>query len=271
VSVTLRAVLLSAIALTTAVALASPAAGSGAKTPKSSDSSTDAAVPTGRDALRQIVQNQCIANWLQHQDPAPCERVVLTDPKTGIAGYAVLADHQGGAHFLLIPTPTMAGVDSNELLDPDLPNYFAQAWHARDVITKFVGHEVPRTAIGLAVNAVQSRTQNQFHIHIECLRQVVSDALRTSAGKITEVWSPLSVAGATYQALRVMGQDLDGSKPFELLATLKPDTAHHIGDYTLVVAGMQFAGGPGFVVLADTGPGSQLLLDSTCAVAGGGG
>ena len=61
------------------------------------------------------------------------------------------------------------------------------------------------------------------------------------------------------------------ANPFELLATLKPDTRHHMGDYTLVAAGMQFRSGPGFVLLTGTGPSGELLLDSTCAVAGGGG
>jgi len=40
----------------------------------------------------------------------------------------VLADRKGGAHYLLIPTQTMAGIESGELLDPEAPNYFAEAW-----------------------------------------------------------------------------------------------------------------------------------------------
>ncbi len=175
VNAKLRITLLTGIAA--AVTFASSALGIGIHSPKSSsDSSTEEPQPTGRDALRQIVQNKCLVNWLQHHDPAPCERVFLTDPNTGNSGYAVLADRQGGAHYLLIPTQTMAGVDSSELLDPDTPNYFAEAWHARDLMTKFVGHDVPRTAIGLAVNTARSRTQNQFHIHVECLRQDVAES-----------------------------------------------------------------------------------------------
>ena len=38
--------------------------------------------------------------------------------------------------------------------------------------------DVPRNAVGLAVNTAHSRSQNQFHIHIECLRQDVYDSLR---------------------------------------------------------------------------------------------
>ena len=89
----------------------------------------------------------------------------------------------GGAHYLLVPTQTMAGLDGNELLDPDLPNYFAEAWRVRDLLAKFVGYEVPRSAIGLVVNTAQARTYHQFHIHIECLRQDVSESLRRSRNK----------------------------------------------------------------------------------------
>jgi CDP-diacylglycerol pyrophosphatase len=269
----LRKILLLGVAAA-AFAFALPAMGG--RPPKDQNpypgSSTDIPeIGTGRDALRRIVQEQCVVNWSQHQAAAPCERVYLADSRTGNSGYAVLADRKGGAHYLLIPTQTMAGVEARELLDPDAPNYFAEAWHARDLITRYVGHSVARTAIGLAVNTAHSRSQDQFHIHIECLRQDVFDSLRAAAGHMTETWSPVNIAGFTYDALRISGDGLDGSNPFELLAGLKPDVRHHMGDYTLVVAGMQFSSGPGFALLAGTGPTGELLLDSSCAVAGAGG
>jgi CDP-diacylglycerol pyrophosphatase len=165
----------------------------------------------------------------------------------------------------------MRGIDSSELLDPDVPNYFAEAWHARDLITKFVGHEVPRTAIGLAVNKAAARSQDQFHIHIECLRQDVFESLRALSARLTDAWTPVTVSGSPYDALRITGSGLEGANPFELLADAKPDVRHHIGDYTLVVVGAQFAAGPGFILLAGTGQTGELLLDSTCAAVGGGG
>jgi CDP-diacylglycerol pyrophosphatase len=262
-----RSLKLSLTLVAAALAYSTPSSGINLLTHKSPD------IPPnmGRDALRQIVQDQCVVNWTHHNDPAPCERVYLSDGKANGPGYAVLADQKGGAHYLLIPTQTMAGTDASELLDPDMPNYFAQAWHARDLLTKFVGHEVPRTAIGLAINNVQNRSQDQFHIHIECLRREVMESLHAAAEHLTDSWSPISVAGSTYQALRIGSVDLDGSNPFELLANLNPEVRHHMGDYTLVVAGMQFTSGPGFVVLTGTGRTGELLLESSCTVAGGGG
>jgi CDP-diacylglycerol pyrophosphatase len=237
----------------------------------STESPIDPKQPMGRSALRQIVQQQCVVNWLEHHNPAPCERVFLADPKNGSSGYAVLAAPGGGAHYLLVPTRTMAGIESSELLDPDAPNYFAEAWHARGLISSFVGHDVPRTAVGLAVGIAVSRAQDEFHVNIECMQQDAFRALRASSDNFTDAWSPIVIAGSTYQARRIMSDGLDASNLFELLATLSPDARHHMGNYTLVVAGMQFKSGPGFVLLAGTGPSGEILLDSTCAVAGGGG
>jgi CDP-diacylglycerol pyrophosphatase len=265
VNAKLRRLVFTLLAVTAAVS----AGGKGLHAP--GQKSPDLPPNAGRDAFRQIVQNQCVNNWKEHHNPEPCERVFLANPRSSDLGYAVLADPAGGAHFLLIPTQTMRGIDSSELLDPDAPNYFAEAWHARDLINDFVGHSVPRTAIGLVVNTAGTRTQDQFHIHIECLRQDVVESLRAAAEHVTDTWSPLSVAGSTFQALPIGDQDLNGSNVFELLAKLNPNARHHMADYTLVVAGVQLRTGPGFVVLTGTGPTGEILLDSTCAVAGGGG
>jgi len=262
----------SGVAIVTTMVLASSAIGQKLRGAKSStDSPIDPQQPAGRSALRQIVQQQCVVNWQQHHNPAPCERVVLADPKNADSGYAVLAAPGGGAHYLLVPTRTMAGIESSELLDPDAPNYFAEAWHVRGLIGSFVGHDVPRSAVGLAIGIGVSRAQDQFHVNIECLQQDAFRALHASADSFVDAWSPISIAGSTYQARRISGDILDASNLFELLATLSPDARHHMGNYTLIVAGMQFKGGPGFVVLTGIGPSGEILLDSTCAVAGGGG
>jgi CDP-diacylglycerol pyrophosphatase len=260
------------VALAMSTAFSSSAMGQKMRGPKSStESPIDPKQPMGRSALRQIVQEQCVVNWQENHNPAPCERVVLADPKNASSGYAVLAASGGGAHYLLVPTRTMAGIESSELLDPDAPNYFAEAWHARKLISSFVGHDVPRTVVGLAIGIAVSRAQDQFHVNIACLQQDAFRALRASSDNFSDTWSPITVAGSAYQARRIMGDGLDASNLFELLAGLSPDARHHMGNYTVIVAGMQYKSGPGFALLAGTGPSGEILLDSNCAVAGGGG
>jgi CDP-diacylglycerol pyrophosphatase len=256
----------------TAGAAAGPGGGGGGKgahTPRTEGA--DLQPNAGRDALRQVVQNQCLQNWKQHKEPSPCERIWISSPEPDSPGYALLEDRKGGAHYLLIPIQTFSGTESGELLDPELPNYFAQAWNGRDLLDKYVGHVVPRTAVGLAINSARARDQDQFHIHIECLRPEVFDALHGAAAQITGKWSPVTVMGSTYQAMRISDPSLETARPFELVAQLSPDARHHLGTYTMLIAGMQYADGAGFAILTSTGPTAELLLDSGCTVAGGGG
>jgi CDP-diacylglycerol pyrophosphatase len=225
----------------------------------------------GREALRDLVQNQCLVNWRTRHDPAPCERIVVAGTQPDSPGYAVVKDRESGAHYLLVPLKTMSGSDSAELLDPDLPNFFAEGWSARDLLSDYVGHAVPRTAVGLALNTAREREQNQFHLHIECLRPDVAETLHAGAANITGKWSPITVAGSTFQAMRIADASLDATNPFELVAKLSADARHHMESYTLLVAGMQYPDGAGFAILTSTGPRAQFLLDPGCAVAGGGG
>ncbi|MBS0578573.1 MAG: CDP-diacylglycerol diphosphatase [Proteobacteria bacterium] len=83
-----------------------------------------AGVDPARDRLRAIVQGQCVPHWLATRSPAPCARVGGEDPAPS---YAVLHDRKGGAHFLLIPTRTLLGMESPEARDGQAVNYFAAA------------------------------------------------------------------------------------------------------------------------------------------------
>ncbi len=220
-----------------------------------------------RNALREIVQDQCAVHWLQQHSAAPCERIFLPDSAHVREGFAVLADRKGGAHFLLIPTQTVAGMESPQLFEAGTPNYFAAAWAARDLLAAVVGHDIPRSAVGLALNPQHARSQDQFHIHIECLRSEVASVLHRAAPAIGDSWARVAIGPWSYQALRVMGEDLTRSDPITLLSHKLAAAQSAMGNYTLVVAGMDFKEGPGFVVLVAKGPAGELLLDSTCAVA----
>jgi CDP-diacylglycerol pyrophosphatase len=221
-----------------------------------------------RDALRQIVEDRCVPHWVQEGNPAPCERVYLVDGAQPRQGYAVLADAKGGAHFLLIPASTVPGIESPDVLRPKAPNYFAGAWQARDRVAAVVGHDVRRDDIGLAVNSQQHRSQDQLHIHIECLGKDVHQVLQAAADRLTGRWTPVTIDNRRYQGMRVTGEDLDKANPFALLAERMPGANADMGAYTLMVAGMQFKDGPGFILIAGRNvPGTEVLLDPTCAVA----
>ncbi len=227
-----------------------------------------AAHRAGRDQLRFIVQHECLPNWLEAHNPAPCISVSMRGRGPGASGFALLADQKGGAHFLLIPTESVSGIESPELRSPRALNFFDAAWKARGVIDTFIGHPVSRDVIGLAVNSIWARSQDQLHIHIGCMRKFVYDALHGASDRIGHVWSPVTVRGFHYQAIRIMGRDLGSTNPFELLADDLPGAKDEMGRFTLFVAGVDFREGPGFVALAGQyAPGTETLLDPRCSLA----
>jgi CDP-diacylglycerol pyrophosphatase len=218
------------------------------------------------DALRQIVTQQCLVHWSERHDPAPCVSVELGDPPRTDAGYALLKDRKGGAHFLLIPTRAINGIESAELASAGAPNYLAAAWEARDRLEAVVGHAIPRSAVGLAVNPMHARSQNQLHIHIECLRSDVLAALTEQvAGHPPDTWWPLRIGAYTLEARLIAGESLGGENPFKLLNERILEEHGAMGEYTLVLAGAP--GGSGFILLTSPTLAGELLLDSTCAAA----
>jgi CDP-diacylglycerol pyrophosphatase len=220
-----------------------------------------AASCANRDALREIVQDQCLPHWREQHNAAPCTEVHLDAAVE--SGYAVLADRKGGAHFLLIPTKTISGIESPALEAPDTPSYFLAAWRARGRLDGVIGRPVPPRLVGLAVNPLHARGQDQLHIHIECLRPDVSEVLARQAAHISSSWSPLMLGGANYWA-RNISASLEADDPFKLLASQPPEAGRGMNDYTLVVTGTPIGDG-GFVMLASSSAAGELLLDSTCA------
>jgi CDP-diacylglycerol pyrophosphatase len=233
-----------------------------------------AAAKADPNALWNIVHDQCVPNEEQHGDPKPC---AVVDLKRGVAGgYAVLKDINGATQFLLIPTRQIGGIESSALLAPRAANYFADAWQSRRLVEKAVGHAMPRDELSLAINSELARSQNQLHIHIDCVRADVRTALQSERAKIGRRWAllPVLLAGHRYRAMRVTGRSLAADDPFKLLAWGVPSARADMGHHTLVVVGMRFAHHvPGFIVLDDQADlargdnaGGEELQDHACAV-----
>jgi CDP-diacylglycerol pyrophosphatase len=232
------------------------------------------AVRADRLGLWHIVHDQCVVHFTASHHPAPCQAVRIDAGEA--SGYAVLKDLEGATQFLLIPTRRLTGIEDPALLAPGAANYFADAWREIGLVAARAHADLPREDLSLAINAVIGRSQDQLHIHMDCVRADVRDALRRLASGIGASWAPLgeAVGGHRYQAMRVDGAGLDAANPFRLLADGVPGAASEMGRHTLVVVGMIFGdGAPGFVLLddrsdplhADFGNGEN-LQDHACAV-----
>jgi CDP-diacylglycerol pyrophosphatase len=204
------------------------------------------------NALWNIVHGQCVPEQRAHGDPSPCVKVDLSGGEA--AGFAVLKDRRGATQVLLIPTRHLSGIESRALLARDATNYFAAAWAERDRVAWKLLRPMPRETLSLAINSDVGRSQNQLHIHIDCVRADVRDALWRERSAIGRRWAPLPapLAGHRYRAMRLDGEQLDDRNPFKLLARGVPGAAADMGHHTLVVVGMWYEdGGPGFVILDD--------------------
>jgi CDP-diacylglycerol pyrophosphatase len=221
------------------------------------------------DALKKVVVGQCVPHEKAGKGPGPCAEVDLK------GGFAVLKDKRGNTQFLLIPTKVVTGIEDRQTLAPDAPNYFADAWAARRFTEHQAGKPIPRDDIGLSINSAYGRTQNQLHIHIDCIRPEVRQALKDNDAKIGSAWAVLNIdlAGHRYRAMRLEGETL-ARNPFKVLSEGDEEAGASMGRETLTVVGATFPDGkPGFYLLADRAnietmdrASSETLLDHDCAV-----
>jgi CDP-diacylglycerol pyrophosphatase len=160
---------------------------------------------------------------------------------------------------------------------PNAPNYFANAWEVRNHIDEALHLALPRDDVGLAINSVASRSQDQLHIHFSCIRTDVWEALHNSESKIGDRWTPFAAPlyGRYYMAVWVHSEHLGANNPFRLLAERLPDAAQNMGDRTLVVVGFTRSNGAkGFVIFTDRVnkdagdlANGEELLDHSCQIA----
>ena len=206
--------------------------------------------PNGQ-ALWRIVHDQCVADQRAHGDPAPCTVVDLARGEAH--GYVVLKDRVGEAQFLLMPTGKITGIEDPAILAGDAPNYFAKAWDERGLVSDRLGRSVDRTRMSVAVNSIYGRSQDQLHLHIDCVDRSVGDALRHAPPPSAD-WASgrIPLKGHAYRVRWLDAGQLEGSNPFKLLAEAFPNARGDMGAWTLALVGARKAdGAEGFYLLAD--------------------
>ena len=165
-------------------------------------------------------------------------------------GYVVMKDHHGVAQYLVLPSDRITGIEDPAILAQGAPNYFAAAWEARHWMQEKLPQPMNRDRISLALNSAHGRSQNQLHIHVDCLDAGVHDALTPQISAIGPDWSPLpqGLRHHPYWARRVAGDDLTAVNPILLLADGVPGARDHMDRQTLVVVGAEPSG---FILLTD--------------------
>ena len=197
------------------------------------------------DELWAIVQSCAGARAQGHSLPVGC---VSVDP---ISEVVILRSFFARWDFLAVPAMRVSGIEDPQLRSPQFPNVWAAAWSAAN---KYLPPRATkdRAHVGLAINSAVSRSENQLHIHISCVKPKVMTALDNAQGAIGTKWSQpfLHFARQDYRAMRVYGKTLDRANPF-LLLMADPRASENMGLHTLVVIGASWDHGakPGFYLL----------------------
>jgi CDP-diacylglycerol pyrophosphatase len=229
-----------------------------------------------RDVLWNVIHGPCATAALHDAyPPNPC--IEVTSSQGSTSAYAVFKDRNGRYQYLVLPLARIAGIESPALLAPDAPNYFADAWTARLYVEAALHQARPRDELSLVVNSAYGRSQDQLHIHVDCIRSDVHDVLHRLLPSLTGQWRPLPETlpphHHAYQAIWVGGETLS-INPFKSLAAALP-AGDRMGLHSLIVVGAYAqTGQPGFVLLSgrvdrganDRGSGDE-LQDLSCAIA----
>jgi CDP-diacylglycerol pyrophosphatase len=217
----------------------------------------------GRNGLWRVVHNIC----------SPVSRL------TGLAAPCLAVDHERGfatlrapdedTHIIITPLVRVAGVESPSLLGRDAPNYWADAWRERHWVEEAAGRPLAWNDIGMAINSRDGRSQDQLHIHVDCvepwLKRAIARAARGRSGWFEMDLRPWS---GRYHARRLSAEDVNRNL-FRMVAMEIPGVRDNMADQTIAVIGLgEPRAGQGFLLLvADDGSHAENLLDHKCRTA----
>ncbi len=213
-----------------------------------------------RGALWEVVHKLCLPMHATLGVSLPCLSV---DEERG---YVVIRAPGDATRIIVVPTVHTAGIESPSLLRDDAPNFWAYAWQERERVASAAQRPLGWNDIGMAINSRPARTQDQMHIHVDCIDARLKKAL-AGAKLSTQRWSQLNLRpwAGSYRAKRLPENGLDRSV-FQTVAKEIPGAQTNMGLQTIAVAGVTDAkGGRGFVVLENGTSGSaEELLDHKC-------
>ncbi|CAB3710232.1 CDP-diacylglycerol diphosphatase [Paraburkholderia rhynchosiae] len=218
------------------------------------------------NALWKIVELRCVPSQQATGTPGQCTAVDLDKH------YAILKDIVGRSQYLLIPTDRISGIESPLVLAPHAQNYWTDAWAARTYVNQSVKRTLPDNQLGLEINSQYRRSQNQLHIHIDCMRSDITDALARHAKDAPGEWHWDTLNSSRYRIMRVTALT-SASDPFRLVSRDNPGSDAMAMQTILVTGAGPSAAKDGWLVVnsgldVDNGSGSaEGLLDHACHVA----
>jgi CDP-diacylglycerol pyrophosphatase len=219
----------------------------------------------GRDGLWRVTHNICAPFSQVTGLPTPC---LAVDRDKGLA---TLRAPDDATHIIVTPLTRISGVESPILLRPDAPNLWAEAWGQRGWVAQGAGEKLGWNALGMAINSRPGRSQDQLHIHVDCIKPEVRDALAQGV-RNQKSWFDIDFRpeAGRYHAKRLSADDLNRNL-FRMAALENPRASANRALQTIAVIGFEDSkAGRGFILLESGHGGSaEELLDHSCRLARG--
>lgn len=216
------------------------------------------------NALWSIVDHQCVPAARASGSPGFCTAVDLSKR------YAILKDINGNTQYLLIPTDRVTGIESPSVLDANAHEYWSDAWSVRQYVGSRIGLTFPPNQLGLEINSKYRRSQQQLHIHMDCMHDGVIKGLAQYRTAEPGTWHWTTLDGNRYRVMRVLS--LTGkSDPFRIVARDRHGS-EAMAQQTILVTGAGPSDDDGWLVVnsgleLDDGSGSaEGLLDHACEI-----
>jgi CDP-diacylglycerol pyrophosphatase len=179
----------------------------------------------------------------------------------------VLKSPPYASEFLVTPAIHIEGIESADVLKPDVSQLWQAAWNARALVERALGHSLPASAVGLVVNSAGSRTQDQLHIHVDCASRTTQRVLEEFLPRANDAWQnlPKTIAGNRYVVRLLGSSNLAAVNPFDLLTSALPhDKAIASASLAVVGVGSEHDASDFLVLASFTDKPGEPLLDHTC-------
>lgn len=207
-----------------------------------------------RDALWYVIRDICLPMQQTLGTALPC---LEADPKRG---FVVIRAPAETTHIIVAPTERIEGVESPALLRQQAPNFWSLAWNKKDRVISSAPRPLASDDIGMAVNSKRGRTQDQLHIHVDCVDARLKRAL--AAGRISSRWSAVDLRpwAGRYRVRSLAEKEIDRNI-FQLVAEEINGARAKMALQTiaLVHSGSDFA-----LLVNSNGGHAEELLDHEC-------
>lgn len=224
--------------------------------------SADAFDVNDRRALWFVVNDLCRPMQRLLGSPRPCLKVDLAH------GFIVLRAPGETTQILIAPTARIEGIESSAILKEGAPNLWALAWAERNRVAASAPRPLQWDDVGMAINSRRGRSQDQLHIHVDCVDFRLKRALAARAFRPSPNWSRLDPGpwASRYRVKYIAAAGLE-KNIFKMVAEEIPGAKAKMARQAIAVVGVGAKDDRGFAVLASSdGDGhAEELLDHSCA------